>query len=632
MAEPSARGALESEWWYRWWKANYSWRNLKLHFLGQHSDREGLWGEKTLQDYWRRDPGTAMPRSDDEMREAGELLSSPDGNLWHLAHVPLYWKDGEPAKQGWDFDKCDQLNEILLLRLITTGESEIELDRDGRAQFSGIVLSKGISLRKPSVSTEYQNEIHRRLGSYFREDDPLRLVCKQSWQESLKADNSVFAEEVDFSDSFFPGNVSFSGASFKNEALFKSVIFTGETNFCQAHFYGDTAFERIVQFGLMDFENCRFNKNTNFNRAKFQKISFLGAAFKEKADFLGSDFFGANTFMNTRFHQRATFECTSFANVADFTSASFVDSGSFRKVLFKQGAQFQNIKEWGEASSRWSRAFFAAKASGLISFEGGSMPPLSAFDGLHIESGASLVLDDAGYKKMTKAFSKELAEIGTKSATESSENDAVGKPNSALYSNLASGCRFLKKYFDSIGDKDLFQRFARFELEARMKSDEIGWLERSVFLGYRTFSNYGASIGRPLKWLARSVVFFWLSYWLIAATCLNPTLSNIKPNQESYSIQTVSEVMNHVLMRNFSAIDMRPLLGAANFSFHRTFPFGAWDVKADEKDNNMRKLLLGDGEGGANFTVRVLATIQSIFSLAMIFLSGLAIRRRFKMD
>ena len=632
MLESSKRDVLEREWWDRWWKADYSWRNLRLHFFGEHSDREGLWGEKTLQDYWRRDPQTVMPRSDDEMREAGELLSSPDGNLWHLAHVPLRWKDGTLAKQGWDFDKDDQLNEILLGRLTKTSESEIEADRDGRAQFSGIVLSKGISLRKPSVSTEYQSEIYVKLGSFFKEENPLRLVCRQSWLGSMKARNSVFDEEVDFSGSFFSEGGSFSNVFFKKEALFNSVIFDGETSFNGAHFCSDTAFEKIVQFGGMNFEHCRFDENTSFEKAKLQQVSFLGAEFVKKANFLGSEFFDANTFMNAKFHQQVKFDFASFADVADFTSASFVDSASFRKVLFKQGAKFQNIKEWGLAPSRWSRIFFAAKGAGLISFEGSSMPPLSAFDGLHLESGASLVLDDPGYKKMTEAFSTELAEIGTKSTKESSGNDALGRPNSALYSNLASGCRFLKKYFDSTGDKDFFQRFARFELETRMKSDEIGWLEKRVFAGYRLFSDFGASIVRPLAWLACSVPLSAMLYWLIAAVWLNPISSQIKLNSEPYPIQTISEISDRFFKGDFSEIDTRPMLGALSFSAHRTFPFGAWDVKAEDKDNNIRKLLLGDGEGGANFTVRVLATVQSIFSLAMIFLSGLAIRRRFKMD
>jgi hypothetical protein len=234
MDEPKTLEALKADWWECWWEADYSWRKLRLHILGEHSVVEGLLGEKTLQDYWRRHPETAKPRSDDEMLEAGELLISPDGNLWHLAHVPLRWKDGTPAKHGWDFDKNDQLNEILLLRLTKTGESEIEKNHDGRAQFSGIVISKGISLRRPSVATEYQNKRHVGLGSYFREENPLRLVCRQSWLGSLKASNSFFDEEVDFSGSFFLKELVFlrqflikkrySIQSFSTERLFLTML------------------------------------------------------------------------------------------------------------------------------------------------------------------------------------------------------------------------------------------------------------------------------------------------------------------------------------------------------------------------------------------------------------------------
>jgi hypothetical protein len=156
--------------------------------------------------------------------------------------------------------------------------------------------------------------------------------------------------------------------------------------------------------------------------------------------------------------------------------------------------------------------------------------------------------------------------------------------------------------------------------------------QKCVFGGYRIFSDYGASIGRPLAWLASSALVFAILYWIIAAVWLNPISSQIKSNGDPYHIQNISQVKESLLNGHFSAIDTRPMLGAASFSFHRTFPIGAWDVKAEDKDNNMWKILLGDGEGGAHFTVRALATIQSIFSLAMIFLSGLAIRRRFKMD
>ena len=605
MAESSERGDLEREWWDRWWGADYSWEGLAKSALDGgrviFTKDQGLFGERGLQDYWRRDPVAGVMRSDEEMESVGELIRDPDGKLWHLAHVPLKWSHGAPAKAGWQAEATIHLNEILQRRLTITGESHIdannkEITRDGRAQFSGLVAQ----------SFWPCFEI-RTAGSDF----PVRMVCRQAWIGSLNADWDVFAEEVDFSESFIASEIRFSNSTIE----------------------GVISFNNTYLGGAATFRHATFSSLANFEKVKFQgEADFKGTQFRGNSIFFGAQFSNESKFDEAKFFERAMFESAFFAREVSFNSANFSGPTSFRGVTFKQGAKFQNIKEWGEAPSRWSRAFFASKASGLISFEGGSMPPLSAFDGLHLESGASLVLDDLGYKKMTEAFSTELAEIGTKSTKESSGNDTLGRPESVFYSSLASGCRFLKKYFDSIGDKDLFQRFASFELEARMKSDEVDRLERLIFWAYRWSSDYGASIGRPLARLACSVLWFAILYWIIAAACLNPISSQTKPIGEPYPIQTISEVSDRFFKGHFSEIDKRPMFGALSLSAHRAFPFGAWDVKAEDKDNNMRKLLLGDGEGGTNFTVRVLATVQSIFSLAMIFLSGLAIRRRFKME
>jgi hypothetical protein len=615
MLESSKRDVLEREWWDRWWEADYSWDGLaKRRLVGDRitldtSINRGLLGGETLQDYWRREPGTGRIRNDHEMESVGELVRAPGRAYFHIAHVPIMWQNDTPAKQDWDSNHLSYLYRTIGQRLSSTFKSHndpehTDATRDGRAQFSGVVLW----YLRPHVMI-------RDAGTQC----PIRLVCRQAWiahltaaPEKLKDRSiSVFSEKADFSHSFFASGVDFFTSVMEDETYFHGAFFGGASS----------------------FNGANFSRNITFRGAKFLgRAYFDGATFKGMTDFSGAEFFDETSFQETKFGGSVTFDSASFAKESRFTSTYFGRATSFRSVIFKQDAKFQNINEWGAAPSRWSRAFFAAKASGLISFEGSSMPPLSAFDGLHLESGASLVLDDPGYKKMTEAFSTELAEIGTKSATESSENDSVGKPNSALYSNLASGCRFLKKYFDSIGDKDLFQRFARFELEARMKGDEIGWLEKRVFAGYRRFSDFGASIVRPLAWLVCSVPIFAMLYWIIGAVWLNPISLQTKPNSELYPIQTISEVSERFFKGNFSEIDTRPMLGALSFSAHRTFPFGAWDVKAEDKDNNMRKLLLGDGEGVANFTVRVLATVQSIFSLAMIFLSGLAIRRRFKMD
>lgn len=92
MTEQKTRETLEAEWWDKWWTAGYSWGALANHSLGDElleDKKKGLFGESSLQDYWRRDPETGKQRTDEEMRQAGELVQTPDGELWHRAHVPL---------------------------------------------------------------------------------------------------------------------------------------------------------------------------------------------------------------------------------------------------------------------------------------------------------------------------------------------------------------------------------------------------------------------------------------------------------------------------------------------------------------------------------------------------------------
>ncbi len=99
MADPKNRERLEAEWWDEWRRADYSWSGLAKKRLGDEpvSSRQGLFGETNLQAYWRRDPQTGIMRTDEEMLEVGELVRGPQGELWHLAHVPLEWGEGHSA-------------------------------------------------------------------------------------------------------------------------------------------------------------------------------------------------------------------------------------------------------------------------------------------------------------------------------------------------------------------------------------------------------------------------------------------------------------------------------------------------------------------------------------------------------
>lgn len=486
---------------------------------------------------------------------------------------------------------------------------------------------------------------------------PVSLVIRNAWIEDFFVPNLVFENNTDFSYSFFSGHSSFEGAEFKGKAIFQKAVFEKLAFFSAVNFrdelslnaaimlenaifrktycFGEAKFLATSFYESVTFSQTVFHDSVNFNAANFGKfVDFSNSHYKKTASFSGSNFASQVFFDEAIFDGPVFFNHTFFEDKVRFSATKFCQEGYFRGVKFNDSVSFSGIQAWGNGSYAWSGAFYGASASaGILSFEDSVPPPFAAFDGLHLAGDALLSFDDDGEKSLDAAFDHQTSLL-----TEPlKKNRDVAKGVAALdyprfLGKLAGGSRVFKNYFDSKGDRERAQRFFRLELQARMKSGEVGRLERSVFWGYRIFSNYGASIGRPFAWLASSVPSFAMLYWIIAAACLNPISSQTKPIGELYPIQTISEVSDRFVKGDFSEIDTRPMLGALSLSAHRTFPFGAWDVRADEKNNNMRKLLLGDGEGGANFTVRVLATIQSIFSLAMIFLSGLAIRRRFKMD
>lgn len=615
MTEPKTHEALEAEWWDRWWLSDYSWNGLARRGLGGgfvSFGARGLFGEESLQEYWRHDPKTGHRRTDDEMRAAGELISGIDGEPWHLAHVPLKWKDHSPAKNAWAAELTKRVYQILLQRLKTSKEGQGILD--GRAQFSGIVLNRSLYLE----TAKLQDGRPR----------PLYLSCDNAWLHSLFGPGIIFSGDLNLSDSFISEMTSFSGAVFEGNLICESVRFGGDAHFDAASFKGDLIFTEAFALKMLKFDHAHFFRNASFERAvvkglssfvrgKFNQFAvFTEANFGQDVAFVEVEFSGKVSFFESKFMRKATFDATRFTGVSDFSLCSFEEIPIFSAVKieedilferakFLQGAFFDRILSWGRTPTSCSRCFFGATAAGSLTFDGSPPPFLGAFNGLHLERGALLSFDDPGTKATLASFSEQLSSIN-----DAKENAPVSKekmlPDRAnrLLDDLAGGCRVLKKYFESQGDRERSQRFFRLELEARMKSDDIGRLERLIFWAYRGSSDYGASIGRPLLWLGAAFLGFGFFYWAFAALWLAPEVT----------------------------FDWRVLIGSLDFSLRQTFPFVIADMKADNTGFNMRRILLGDGDRWQNLLVRSVTVLQTTFSLAMIFLAGLAIRRRFKMD
>lgn len=615
MAEPKTHEALEAEWWDRWWLSDYSWNGLARRGLGggfATVGPRGLFGEESLQEYWRHDPKTGRRRTDDEMRAVGELIPGVDQELWHLAHVPLKWKEERHAKLGWGPELNARLYDILLLRLASCREGHGNLD--GRTQFSGVVLNRSLQL----VTANLQDGGPR----------PLYLSCDHAWLRSLFGLGITITGDLNLSDSFISETTSFSRATFEGDLICESVRFGGDAHFDtasfkgdlvfteafalkmlkfdHAHFYRNASFERAVVKGLSSFDRGKFNQLADFTEASFgQDVAFVGAEFSGKVDFFASRFMRKATFNATRFTGVSDFSLCSFEDIPIFSAVKIEENIRFERAKFLQGAFFDRILSWGRTPTACSRTFFDATAAGSLTFDGSPPPFLGAFNGLHLERGALLSFDDPGTKATLASFSEQLSTIkdAKENASGSKEKLTPDQAN-RLLDDLASGCRVLKKYFESQGDRERSQRFFRLELEARMKSDEVGRLDRLIFWAYRRSSDYGASIGRPLLGLFLAFVGFALFYWAIAALWFAPT----------------------------AVFDWKLFVGSFDFSLRQTVPFVATDMRAENAGFNMRKILLGDGDRWQHLLLRCVTVLQTTFSLAMIFLSGLAIRRRFKMD
>jgi uncharacterized protein YjbI with pentapeptide repeats len=379
MAEPKTRGELAAEWWEGWWRNDYSWNGLKRRGIGgdySSFESKGPHDERTLQDYWRRDPKTGAIRTDEEMLKVGELCRDGDDGkkLWHIAHVPLNWRSKQPGKESWDAVQRMKLYEVLQLRLKNT---EVSRDGvDGRAQFSGIVLD-AVPL----------------LAASSEDGKPLktaRVSCKNAWFHNLDAEGYRFSEDADFSDALVLGFADFREACFEKQFIANSALLCGWVSFENSVFQGKVELKNAVFLEMVDFEKSNVMADINFfrstfgGRANFEDVifarfaEFTFATFHKEAYFSNTKFQGPVDLIKTRFTKASFFDNTEFLFEARFFHTIFEESANFNEAkisqkinfsagIFSKGASFRRIKAWGYDPNLWSRAFFDVQASGTLS-------------------------------------------------------------------------------------------------------------------------------------------------------------------------------------------------------------------------------------------------------------------------
>lgn len=207
---------------------------------------------------------------------------------------------------------------------------------------------------------------------------------------------------------------------------------------------------------------------------------------------------------------------------------------------------------------------------------------------------------DAAFEPTAEAAKADIRKSGT--AVSRSEIAAhVKTRREARLRELERGLRVLKLAMERSSNKSREQLFYRFELEARRAQKNLPPGEKFFSYLYDWTSDYGASMRLPFFWLFIIALLFTALY-----TAVSVPLS-FTPG---------------------SVPDWPALADAANMSAARIFPFGAFD--------DVSKTWLADFErthgAGWGLAMRIAASVQSALALALVFVFGLAVRRRFQIS
>jgi hypothetical protein len=553
-AEKTTRLEYEQRWWSEWFSRDYSWDQLALKPLYHDS----YFGDKTLQEYWRRCPDTGKIRSDATLKRVGELVEF-DGRWWHVAHLPIRDRDGEQEtwkSDGWH-TKWDSVEAIIASRLkfeIDSGASTTSVCLDG-------LVGRNLNLHL------FPNEGAKNFV----------LRCRNSYLSSINA-HGVGNLSIDISGSVFTEFADFSEVVFQEKAKFRRCYFFGRALFVRAHFEC-----------FSDFAGSSFYNVVEFSKSIFEKDFEISGWFKSesKANFFGSLFNGA-VFFSSRIESPAR---------------------------------------------SFDRAFYLSRFVGPAEFVGAVAPGqagrlASAFVETIFKD--RFIIDDGSDFESEYYYKENMLP------------EAFRGSNLGYLESLQMGCRTIRMAMKSNGDESREQRYYRFQLSASRYLGGNDSFENFVGGVYGWVSNYGSSFSAPIVALSVLTIFFGLIYSSVGLFGVSrESLIALAFIFSSFLLSAlVSEFRSSVgggVPRQLSKsaaiiICLLALLGAGAFGGGSVWKGQAMALAAVFRPF---AALSGDLTGSnlaAQLALRLVTTIQSLLSGVLIFLFGLAVKRRFQIS
>jgi hypothetical protein len=626
------------------------------------------------------------------MEALGELIRAPDGQLWHIAHMPLHWGANScvsTPKADTADPIHDRLNASIGERLLAGRETRFRGlpdpdGQEGRAILYGIVWPKPIiAMAFCGRDVESYDEAGERAVAQSNSLATLHGNFSRSWLGRLDAYHcnfgpgaeffhvcfakeadftaAVFNGRADFNDAWFSEGAKFNYATFSSQTRFDGVQFMDRAEFHSTRFLGLAEFPGVTFYEGVTFETTEFLGNAHFHRANFLNgasgdcstevgANYEGTIFSKRAffpessfsaivNFKGATFGDEVSFDDGHFSKKVSFELAEFARAVSFErsiytedvsfldakfdgnthfgEAKFARGADFRLACFSDGAFFSQAKFGGRltfATARfvrnaifskveipadefdWRWAFTDALFEFTLDLRGVDLRSVSAFAGATLNRG--VLLDRMGERQESELHAHAL-------------QLAVGADDreNALYA-LEGGASKLKLAMERESDKLREQRFYRLELRARRRQLGTPLAEKIFSALYAAASNYGASIGRPVILIFGMVVALAVSFYALDAA--------LHPN----------EVARDPIAAASQALD---------FSWSNVFkPFIPLPTQGDLDIQNPLAFRLLHGGLATNyvigFIVRVVATLQAIIALVLVFLLALAVRRRFQIS
>ncbi|MCY4384778.1 MAG: pentapeptide repeat-containing protein [Nitrospinae bacterium] len=429
----------------------------------------------------------------------------------------------------------------------------------------------------------------------------IQNLCRNAseHQEHLDLSGVIFPSGANFRGMELP-DVDFAHTEFNGGVDFRNTRFGGKsTRFYKARFLFRADF-RGARFHSVKttFRDARFGEDADFGNALFEgAASFQDARFGASARFENAKFTGAGGtyFQGAAFEKSATFQKTRFGGVTDFQDARFDEDVIFGKARFNKEAIFQNARFNSQAGFQnikfKGRAYFtatgndddAAAFGGMVDFEDSKFLDEVDFENREFQRATSF--KGCAFHKAPRFHNCRLHQNTNFTDAEFMDTTSAGS---------AMAYRTLKLDMEEKRARQEQLRFYALEMKCRRHTEKRKFMKFISWM-YEAMSDYGQRIFLPLAWL----VFLFLLFTLVYA-------ANFKglPNLDAGSIPSL----------------------AIQFSIKQIVrPFGLFGHSSIFQ-------LVGETPASSLLPLPIIitATLQSILSLALLLLSALAVRWRFK--